>query len=64
MDLRHGLQKNLNKNNGGVKTPYIFMKIIYYNKIKKQALQMPKSFRQLMLFELSKSLIKPTKEDV
>ena len=51
-------------NNGGVKTPYIFMKIIYYNKLKNQALKMPKTYRKLMLFELSKSLIKPTKEDV
>jgi len=49
---------------GVLKLPFNTMKIIYYNKIKKQALQMPKSFRQLMLFELSKSLIKPTKEDV
>ena len=40
------------------------MKIIYYNNLKKQALKMPKAYRKLMLFELSKSLIKPTKEDV
>lgn len=46
------------------KPPFNTMKIIYYNKIKKQALEMPKAYRQLMLFELSKSLIKPTKENV
>jgi len=45
-------------------TIMVFMKIIYYNKLKNQALKMPKAYRQLMLFELSKSLIKPTKEDV
>jgi hypothetical protein len=46
---------------GVLKPPFNTMKIIYYNKIKKQALEMPKAYRQLMLFELSKSLIKPTK---
>ena len=34
------------------------MKIIYYNKIKDKALEMPKGYRQLLLHELSKSLIK------
>jgi len=40
------------------------MKIIYYNKIKDKALNMPKRYRQLLLHDLSKSLILNKKENV
>lgn len=40
------------------------MKIIYYKKIKDNALNMPKGYRQLLLHELSKSLIPNKKENV
>jgi hypothetical protein len=42
---------------GVLKPPFNTMKIIYYNKIKDMALKMPRSFRQLLLHEMSKSLL-------